>query len=413
MEIRIQKKQLKVNLNALFWLILFIPFFEPGYFSQIRVIHYVYLFGKFIAFFLAIIKCIKSNKIPKFIMFVCVYLLLQLFSTIVNMGSINSAIYEILCTLGVVCVIYGMSIYNPKYMINCILLVFEFLIYANFVSVINAPSGLYIIEQSSGWWSNMCWFLGLRNGMTLTYVLAAFFEISYFYLNHGKLKSTLVRLIMFFTISTITIIKISTAVTNNGNESSAGGLMLAWGGILVYLALMKLDKMLGWFDFAKGVIVNYIFMILLVICRLQYLFSWIIVVLLKKDLTLTTRTYIWDEALEAIRKQWLIGYGVPSGNSMAEILKNSATVNTTQNGLLDVLFYGGILLFVVLILIFAAVSVQVKKQNLSGRHSFFIGYFIAVFLFATQSESIGGMRLFTILIGIWCIAPLLKETKEE
>lgn len=392
--------------------IMLLFFFEPAYFSRFAVIHTIFSFGKIFSFFYVLLSVFKKGKYPKLIVLILLYLIIQLIATLYNLQNIRNAIYEIICGIGVTCAIYYGWISNRENWLNSILIVFEFLIYGNFLSVLIAPNGLYIQRMASGWWTNLCWFLGIRNGMTLTYVLAAFYQIAYYKLCLKSSKASRLRSIFFFVVATITVLKISSTVVYKGSTTSAGGFAIAWGLILIYLLLVNFDKMLGWFDFIKGVIANYILAFMLVLLQVQNYFSWIIVVVLKKDLSMTGRTMIWDQAVNVIKKHWILGYGIPTGTTMSNRLNNLAAVTTTQNGFLDVVYTGGIILFTALILIFVCVSIHVKKYKLNEKNTFFLGYFIAVFLLVTQGESMGGMRLFTILVSIWCVAPMLKISEE-
>lgn len=400
----------KINYNSIMLTLMLLFLFEPAYFSQIKYIHFSFTVGKIAAFAYGIIKIIQTRKVPKVLKYILLYLLIQFITTLYNLGNIKNAFYEIICGLGVVCVIFYGAFYNKNNWLSSVVFVFELLIYGNFISVLIAPNGLYIQKMSSGWWTNLCWFLGIRNGMTLTYVLAAFFELAYFFIRYKSSKKVMLRTSMFFLIATITILKISSSVVYQDKSTSAGGLSLIWGLIIIYvLFLVRINRLFGWFSFTKGVVSNYILMFILVVFQLQYYFSWIIVDILKKDITMTGRTTIWKRAVEVIREHWIFGYGLPVGTSMSDRLQDVAAVTTTQNGFLDVAYVGGICLSIVLVLIFLCVSKHIKKYNLLPKYSFFIGYFIALFLLATQGESIGGMRLFTMLIGIWCVTPMFKE----
>lgn len=405
--------KITINYKYIILLILLLSLFEPGYFTQFPTIHSLYLAGKIVCFIIVIIDMISYKRVSKFMILTLLYLFIQLLSTVLNGGSIRNATYEVIVTVGAVGIVYKMVTLNSDKAINEFLLVFEFLTFGNFLSVLFAPAGLYVVEQSSGWWTNMCWFMGIRNGMTLSYVLAAFFQLLYYYRNREKSVMPLVRCITFFTYATITILKINSATTYYGQSTTAGGLTLIWIIILLYFIAIRFEKILVWFDFGKGVILNYILMFALVFCKLQYLFSYIIVVFLKKDLTMTSRVMIWDRVIELMKSKWFLGYGLPKGDSMAVLLGNSATVNTTQNGLLDVIFYGGIVLSLILVMLFYEVGSRLNSQKLDSHYRFFFGYFIAAFLLATQGESIGGMRLFVLLSTMYFIAPSLTVRKSR
>ncbi|MCR0263458.1 O-antigen ligase family protein, partial [[Clostridium] innocuum] len=78
------------------------------------------------------------------------------------------------------------------------------------------------------------------------------------------------------------------------------------------------------------------------------IFSYIIITLLNRDLTLTTRTIIWEVTLNKIKEKPLIGNGYVSGQQFEAMLPHIIGVNA-HNTFLMVVFTGGILLLIVFI----------------------------------------------------------------
>lgn len=111
-------------------------------------------------------------------------------------------------------------------------------------------------------------------------------------------------------------------------EKVYGEKKIKWYVMLLTLSIIRIfsaGNLLGWIIFLaiyyyyrkprkiKSIAFFYAYCIswiLIVIVRVQNVFAWLIVGILHKNLTLTNRTVIWDNALGSIKKRPLFGYGV-------------------------------------------------------------------------------------------------------
>lgn len=399
--IRIKKSSIQPM--KILYFVLVASFFEPAWFGTFRVIDTLYGMLKVAAFLYGIIWLWRKKKIPSFLLAIFGYLFILMLSTIVNWGVIYKSITEMIISFGAPLIIYIMFQEFPNASWNIMTIIYEFLIYGNFISVLYAPNGLYKQIQASGWWTDKCWFLGIRNGMTLTYVIGAFILVANVYIHDGDRKSW-IRCLLFYAVSTYTIISINAAVFYQGRYTSSGGLTIVWAILLIYLLLMRFHKVFKWLNFSTAIIINIALFLILVVFKAQYLFSYIIVTLLKKDLTMTGRTRLWNRAIELIKAKPVLGYGIEDGKIMASRFQDSAAVNTSQNGLLDVLYYGGIILFIALIVVLYVVGKYTLKKVKDDRLTFCIGYFTFAYFLGTQGESIGTGRLFILMSLIYCLS---------
>ena len=85
----------------------------------------------------------------------------------------------------------------------------------------------------------------------------------------------------------------------------------------------------------------------IVVLRLQELFSFLIVDVLHRDLTLTTRTIVWDKAFDVIESAPIFGYGLEESVT-AQI--RFGTVESSHNYFLDQIYYGGVVALCLLML---------------------------------------------------------------
>ena len=100
----------------------------------------------------------------------------------------------------------------------------------------------------------------------------------------------------------------------------------------------------------------------LVIFRLQNLFSFIIVDILHKSLTLSLRTYVWDNYQNTIAKSPIIGYGYNAPNLYDEIQNQYLYAH---NHILQELYNGGIIMYFIycFFVIFPAIKLWKNRDN--------------------------------------------------
>lgn len=385
-------------------LVLFI--FEPAWFSEFPIVDRLFDIGKVLGLAVGLLFFFR-NRINTVIVLSALYCAITCAITLMFEGSIMNAVSSSITCLSAVLLLYALLSDFQTSSIKALLLVFEFLIYGNLISVLCAPNGLYRLTQVTGWWTDACWFLGIRNGMTGTYVLGAFVELANVLINNYDKKS-IVRCSAYFILSTASIFLINSSVTQMNVGGSAGGLTLIWAITLLYFILRFFKRALRFFDIKFVMIANIAITVLLVFAHIQERLSYIIVDLLHKDVTLAGRNLLWDNAIQLIARSPWIGYGIEPGNVMASKLNFIASVSTTQNGWLDILYIGGILLLTVVIALLFYCSHRINNCNLSYQENFLICYMLFSFMLIGQTESLVGARFFAFLV----IAILLAKRFE-
>lgn len=139
--------------------------------------------------------------------------------------------------------------------------------------------------------------------------------------------------------------------------SSAGTLVLSlWGLYVIFIPLIKRikqDKIFDNYVVYMSMIVLIFFII--VVWNAAEIFSPIIVDLLGKELTFTTRTRIWGRALELIREKPIMGYGALEEKNFISLFYDVPEFSTTHNQYLGELFRGGILLLTAFVTLMVSV----------------------------------------------------------
>ena len=108
----------------------------------------------------------------------------------------------------------------------------------------------------------------------------------------------------------------------------------------------------------------------LIVFRLQYIFAKLIMNVLHKDLTFSHRTIIWDKAIELISKKWLFGYGMSDSVNVFFVNhdytggnNNVWSAMSAHNELLQLLYYGGIALIIILAIVYLVAVCNKGQQN--------------------------------------------------
>ena len=124
----------------------------------------------------------------------------------------------------------------------------------------------------------------------------------------------------------------------------------------------------------------------IVIFRIQNIFSFLIVDILHKSLTLSDRTYIWDAAIGSILSHPILGTGITDSLSGNVHLKLSYLVKDifAHDLYLDYLLMGGI----PALCIFVCILISVKKSydSFLNKKNTLIWWGIVVYLFASIVE---------------------------
>lgn len=276
----------------IFYLFLILPYFKPTCFTVISpLINNIFNIFQIFNFFIILLLVIKNKKISKLNMFIILFLMIHIISTLLNNGNIHDTLVMDIKILSLSLLIDLELRENPKDFLTS----FEFLLYTlvvlNMITVFLYPNGMYI-SPVSGYQRN--WFLGFKNIHILYILPTLLISIINSYINKNKIS---IRTWILLLISIISLIKVW----------SATGIVaiILVTIIMLFINIIKKIKI----NF-KSFIIGYIILFFSVIVfRLQNMFRYLIINILEKDLTFTGRTYIWDYVLEFIKEKPILGYG--------------------------------------------------------------------------------------------------------
>jgi O-antigen ligase len=266
-------------------------------------------------------------------------------------------------------------------------LCFEIIVYLNFVSVLLFPAGLYKVVGNH----NEFYFLGHRNN-SIEFIIPALL-LSIINLDMTEYESFKRHL------SLLVISNVSVFLTWSANAIIA----IVSMDIFCLVVLCGKEQSLKILNYWLTLLASIIATVYVVIFRLQAKFEWLISGVLKKSLTITNRTRLWDNALYYIAQSPLIGWGKEFD---AIKLIKIGHVNSAHNYYLDILYSGGLTLFIIYILIViitgkTITSCQIPRRLQTLITSVFTGFFIVWFATPMHTQTTGFMFMSFYLTTIY------------
>ena len=263
-----------------------------------------------------IVLCIaKKRYINIATLLLILYKVFLLYSTFCNGRSIDMIDF---CRF--MCIVLAIEYFEDDIpeLISALMIIFEVMIYYNFLTLSTGPD-LYGAYYTA---------LGYDNAASPYMVMAYLVAVCY-----GLEKKKYIR-----TCAMILVIHITLLITMVGSGLVAIGVIDLM--LLVYsikhfrISLFKTYCIYLGITFA------------IVVCRVQNIFSFLIVDILGKDLTFTGRTKDWDLAFSLISNKFFIGHGIMNQETEKMILGDVYT----HNAVVEQFFRGGIIAFLIFVI---------------------------------------------------------------
>lgn len=292
------------------------------------------------------------------------YEVLLVANTWIQKGAFETAVESMYKTIGLILILNYWLLQNADDVIKVLMIVFEMLIYTNSVLMLLFPQGLY--NQSAGQ-TKFYWLFGHQN-QTILYVLCAILvAVLYHYcIYSGRLFCVRSLLLILAGIWMIVYAWSATAMM----------------GIAIVFGMMFLYKIKIHLGVTTGIAFSFLIFLGIIIFRQQSFFSWLITNVLHRSMTFSGRTGIWDKALDCIKGAVIWGYGYENWR----MAKSRFGFNTPHNRYLYILYQGGIVLFIVFLLMLFLVAKEIKDAENTLLKSVAVGCICAL-LVQMQFES--------------------------
>lgn len=354
------------DFSKLIYLLILIPFFKTDYITRFDIFNNIFSIWRIASIVLIILLLIKKGKISKSYLVMVMFCIFPIVLTILNSGNITLAInlFGSVLALSYLFEFEG----NKIKFLEALLLCFKIVIYINFITMILFPKGLYSTGNAMIGTATSNWFLGFKNTMVVYFLPA--YVLSYIHKNLTNKK------LSYIIMSCVIIISI---LLSGSTTTLIGGIIM-----FVFTIFDKLRNKHKIFNLKNYSIASFAIFLSIVVLKIQNLFSFLIVNILKKDLSFTNRTFLWNTTLKYIFEKPIWGYGI-SNEIVRNRMYNSSTIITAHNQILEYMYIGGIielLLFVILIIL--VVKNCKKLYNDKNVQIISLGFFVYQILNLTE-----------------------------
>lgn len=371
--------KMRLNANNILVTICLIGLFLPsefvGFFSlgmPVKVICYCGLFY-------AVIYEIKEKLYFKEnFMLIHLWFFWMGLATVLNTGSLHSAIQFIYPLLSVLVLTYFLSQSRPYDYIKYISLIFSVMLLANLITFFQG--GLYDNDIYY-----KAYFFGIR--VNISEILVFAYAISLISAYIGGRKERLICLVGIFSGVYFIIAEwVSTAILSS----------VIFAAIILISILTKSfpgQRKFIWFFGIVLMIAVGLFVLNPDVNR----FSWVVEDMLGESLTMTGRTELWSSAIEQLDGiHWIIGNGFNHG--IRFVTSNGFSATTAHSQYINILFNFGL----IGIFIYIALYVSMLRKFMRIKDFFTRSVVIAVF-FATIVMGISTTTYHTVYFYVWYV----------
>lgn len=383
---KISKKEF---LNNIWLLLIIIPFFKPDIIVSFTKLNYIFTIWQLASFIYIFVLYFKKGKISKFVLIFSFYYLILLIATVLNNGNINKWITNFTLYLGSILIIEKYIKEDRIKILRILVIIFYALTIGNTISFIVFPNGLAQTE----FLGTPIYMLGIDNRFAFTYIPGLCVIGTYELLKNKKIGKIT---ILYFIITFGTLIYFW----------SAGALLVEALFIIYFIFIYKMKISISPKIYFVIAVLGFIALVFL---RIQNVFSFLIVDLLHKDLTLSSRTLIWDRVIEIIEQNKMLGIGIQGSDEMHNMITAYHSHCDFLNILLQSGFCGLGMYWVILYNGFGNLS-KYKNNSITQLISFSIGIILVMLLVDTFDIT---ANLFIIVCLAYNIKYLVKGKVEN
>ncbi len=287
----------KVFSNFWIMVLLFVPFLKPVSFEYLMMpfpfIDSLLTVAKVVVFLFLFVSYISKKEISPFIISVSIFVIIVLSSTLIQNGDIKKAIVFAINILGA-CMLSELAVtISFKTFLKALFYLLSVLVVLHLISQFVFPNGLALHY----YYGYKIFFMDIDNQMAPLLFLEMFIIVLYSEFFFQRLTGTAIGMLII----------VSAVILKSWSASA----LVGWFLFMLFLLIAYRRKLASVFQFRYLSLAYVVAFFLLVIIRIQNLFSFLIVDVLHKDLTFTHRTEMWDIAFSHIQNNWLLGEGVP------------------------------------------------------------------------------------------------------
>lgn len=396
----------KPSSSKIVWMLIFLAFLKPAYFGTIAELDQIFNVIRIVAVVLLLIYyLIRKHRIFMLSALLLLYSVIPLFSTFINEGNIINAFTLCAVSFGSAMVMDIAAQKRNDMMVDALYSILEILVYANLITIILFPHGLYLFTTESGWISDQTWVLGLRNAQTTYLLLACIVDVTYWYIKPRRVRTN-IRCICLYTAVFITI-----------NHLKVGSGYLSYFLMTILFIVMFFKKSIC-LSFKIVVIAHIVmFFFLTSVGKLSPISTLgdALGLIVGRTGTVSARFQIWTISWDKILESPLWGHGALNLNQLTWLSTIAAGATTTHNTFLDMWFRGGLFCFGSFCMILVYINkrlnfLKVKNQNLYNVCS--IGFF-GFFIVAQAEGALSGATMYVLIGMIWALPTMIEARENE
>ena len=291
------------------------------------------------------------------------------FTTVFSGGSIYEYMKSNFASL-VLCLMFDIWLTkSPETLIDGFSIL-ELLVYANFITVLLFPKGMYQTDLYSA-----NWLLGYKNYQIRTILPIICMALIRSYWKWGKIAF---RAWMLLACSACTFVLVDSATALVGYT-----LFL----VLLMLYHSKEKTIPPIINLTNGIIVSAVILIGIVFFNIQTFMSFLIENILGKSLTFSGRLPVWKMSILYFLKKPILGYGYLSGDEYEQMYNSILWAAHPHNYILYILLTGGLLLGIITIIGYWMANQNINR-NIKSIYGKIVLFTLCCFLIMGITEAI-------------------------
>jgi O-antigen ligase len=376
---KVYSGKLTVDIGCIKYIVLLVPLFEPNLFVKYNIMNYAFIGGLLLVAELVFLLVVsKRLQISNMFLAVFFYRISFFFQTVINGGDLMKWGYYSIVIM-VMCVLFDNFIRkDARRFLSALLFILTLQLLINSIVVILFPSGI----------TNGIYFVGKRTRFTDVIFPTILISLILDKMDNRKI-SLRTKAICVLCLFNIISKWIGTALVGLGIV------------VIIYLLLKNKKRLINFLTISKITIGAIILNILIAVCRIQNIFSWLIVDILHKDLSLTYRTYIWDEIFKYMQGNWLLGFGMVDNGNFVYWGKSTwakELIWQAHNQWLQLFHDGGLLLVFSFIIMLLFAGRQLKSNRVNIQIKLYLVCFYLSYMIMMITEIYSYMSYFYIII---------------
>ena len=342
---------------------------KPEYFTEIGWLDTIYNYTSLAIAMILVIVSLISKPIHKSRIWIIAFYSVMLFMTIFGSGNVLEYMKANFASLAL-CLMFDIWLEkSPKTLIEGFNIL-EVLVYANLITVLLFPKGMYRTELYTA-----NWLLGYKNYHIRTILPIVCIALIRSYWKWGKVS---LRTWFLIVCSAVTMILIDSSTALVGYVVFIGLLMLYHS---------KKKALPQKFTLSNMLLATVFVFIAIILFNVQESFSYLIESVLGRNLSFTGRLPIWGISAQFFLKKPIFGYGFLTGDDYVKMFNAGPWFAHPHNYMFYILLTGGLMLGIIVIIGYSMASRTISK-NIKSVYSKIILFTLCSFLVMGIAEAI-------------------------